>query len=106
MTTRTRGARAPLASVGLHLTLLGASVIAVFPVLWILLTSLKPAEHAVTTDFIKEPSLGNYTYLLESSHFLSWFGNSVLVVEASPPSSVCSSPPPPDTRSAASSSPA
>lgn len=36
-----RGKRSPLASVGLHATLIGASVIAVFPVLWVLLTSLK-----------------------------------------------------------------
>ncbi|MER5812429.1 carbohydrate ABC transporter permease [Streptomyces sp. NPDC002033] len=63
----------------MHVTLLLASVIAVFPVLWILLTSLKPAKYAITTDFVKEPNLGNYRYLLEDSHFLSWFANSVLV---------------------------
>lgn len=76
---RERGSRSPLASVGLHATLLVAAVIAVFPVLWILLTSLKPAKYAITTDFVKEPTLGNYGYLLEDSHFLSWFANSVLV---------------------------
>lgn len=78
-TARARGSRSPLASVGLHATLVVASVIAVFPVLWIVLTSLKPAKHAVTTDFVKEPTLSNYTNLLEQSHFLSWFANSVLV---------------------------
>ncbi len=77
--TRARGSRSPLASFGLHATLLVASVVAVFPVLWILLTSLKPAKYAITTDFVKEPTLGNYTNLLESSHFLDWFLNSVLV---------------------------
>ncbi|MEU2263503.1 carbohydrate ABC transporter permease [Streptomyces sp. NPDC019645] len=74
-----RGRRSPLASAGLHLTLLVASVIAVFPVLWVLLTSLKPASHATTTDFVKETTLENYTKLLEDTEFLTWFGNSLLV---------------------------
>ncbi|MGN9793328.1 sugar ABC transporter permease [Streptomyces sp. OZ13] len=77
--TSRRGRRSPLASVGLHATLIVASVIAVFPVLWVFLTSLKPAEYAITTDFVKEPTLANYTYLLEESEFLAWFGNSLLI---------------------------
>lgn len=83
MTTATntpiRGRRSPLASVGLHATLIVASVIAVFPVLWVLLTSLKPAKYATTTDFFKETTLANYTDLLENTEFLTWFGNSLLV---------------------------
>ncbi|MFD9268092.1 sugar ABC transporter permease [Streptomyces goshikiensis] len=83
VTTRTsapaRGKRSPLASVGLHTTLLAASVIAVFPVLWVVLTSLKPAKHAITTDFVKEPTFDNYRYLVEETSFFTWFGNSVLV---------------------------
>ncbi|MEV5974805.1 carbohydrate ABC transporter permease [Streptomyces sp. NPDC051921] len=74
-----RGRRSPLASVGLHTTLIVASVIAVFPVLWVLLTSLKPAKFATTTDFVKEPTLENYTSLLNDTPFLTWFGNSLLV---------------------------
>ncbi|MFB9554873.1 sugar ABC transporter permease [Streptomyces roseoviridis] len=74
-----RGRRSPLASAGLHLTLIVASVIAVFPVLWVLLTSLKPARYATTTDFVKEPTLQNYTNLLSDTPFLTWFGNSLLV---------------------------
>ncbi|GGT63583.1 ABC transporter permease [Streptomyces lateritius] len=77
--TPIRGRRSPLASVGLHLTLIVASVIAVFPVLWVLLTSLKPATYATTTDFVKETTLANYTDLLENTQFLAWFGNSLLV---------------------------
>lgn len=77
--TRPRGKRSPLASTGLHGTLIVAAVIAVFPVLWVLLTSLKPAKHAISTDFVKEPTLDNYRYLVESTSFLTWFGNSVLV---------------------------
>ncbi|WMX49018.1 carbohydrate ABC transporter permease [Streptomyces roseicoloratus] len=68
-----------MASVGLHVSLVVAAVIAVFPVLWVLLTSLKPAKFATTTDFVKEPTLENYTNLLNDTPFLTWFGNSLLV---------------------------
>ncbi|MFF5917178.1 sugar ABC transporter permease [Streptomyces flavochromogenes] len=77
--TPIRGRRSPLASVALHVTLIVASVIAVFPVLWVLLTSLKPAKYAITTDFFKETTLENYTNLLKDTPFLTWFGNSLLV---------------------------
>ncbi|MEV0777980.1 carbohydrate ABC transporter permease [Streptomyces sp. NPDC050433] len=64
---------------GLHTTLIAASLIAVFPVLWVLLTSLKPAAYATTTDFFKETTFENYTKLLEDTPFLTWFGNSLLI---------------------------
>ncbi len=71
--------RSRLASVALHTTLTVASVIAVFPVLWVLLTSLKPARYATTTDFFRETTLANYTGLLRDTPFLTWFGNSLLI---------------------------
>ncbi|GGX11704.1 ABC transporter permease [Streptomyces chryseus] len=74
-----RGRRSPLASVGLHATLVVASVIAVFPVLWVLLTSLKPPAYATSTDFFKDTTLTNYTNLLSDTPFLTWFANSLLV---------------------------
>ncbi|MGW3558472.1 sugar ABC transporter permease [Streptomyces sp. NPDC000963] len=74
-----RGRRSPLSSAALHLTLITASVIAVFPVLWVLLTSLKPAKYAITTDFFKETTFENYTNLLNDTPFLTWFGNSLLI---------------------------
>lgn len=76
---RPRGERSPIASVGLHLTLIVASVIAVFPVLWVVLTSLKPAAYATTTDFFKETTFANYTNLIQNTKFLTWFGNSLLI---------------------------
>nr|WP_203665423.1 carbohydrate ABC transporter permease [Streptomyces parvus] len=76
---RLRGERSPLASVALHLTLIAASVIAVFPVLWVLLTSLKPAKYATTTDFFRETTLVNYTNLIRDTEFLNWFANSVII---------------------------
>lgn len=76
---RRRGDRSTGASVALHATLIVASVIAVFPVLWVLLTSLKPAAYATTTDFFKETTFENYTKLLADTPFLTWFGNSLLI---------------------------
>ncbi|ATW51174.1 sugar ABC transporter permease [Streptomyces xantholiticus] len=76
---RRRGERSPLASFGLHATLIVTSVIAVFPVLWVLLTSLKPAKYANTADFVKETTLANYRQLLEDTEFLAWFANSLIV---------------------------
>ncbi|GAA2931266.1 ABC transporter permease subunit [Kitasatospora cinereorecta] len=76
---RMRGDRSPGASVALHLTLVIASVIAVFPVLWVLLTSLKPAKFATTTDFFKATTFENYTNLIKDTEFLTWFGNSVVI---------------------------
>ncbi|EHM27715.1 MULTISPECIES: sugar ABC transporter permease [Streptomyces] len=76
---RLRGERSPLASVALHLTLIIASVIAVFPVLWVLLTSLKPAKFATTTDFFRETTFVNYTNLIRDTEFLNWFANSVII---------------------------
>lgn len=76
---RPRGERSPLASAGLHLTLIVASVIAVFPVLWVLLTSLKPAAYATTTDFFKDTTFENYTGLIKDTEFLTWFGNSLVI---------------------------
>ncbi|MGY5002800.1 sugar ABC transporter permease [Streptomyces griseus] len=76
---RLRGERSPLASVVLHLTLIVASVIAVFPVLWVLLTSLKPAKYATTTDFFRETTFVNYTNLIRDTEFLNWFANSVII---------------------------
>jgi arabinogalactan oligomer / maltooligosaccharide transport system permease protein len=76
---RKRGDRSPAASLALHLTLVVTSVIAVFPVLWVLLTSLKPAKFASTTDFFKETTFENYTNLIKDTEFLSWFANSVIV---------------------------
>ncbi|MGW9303661.1 carbohydrate ABC transporter permease [Streptomyces cyaneofuscatus] len=76
---RLRGERSPLASVALHLTLIIASVIAVFPVLWVLLTSLKPAKYATTTDFFRETTFVNYTNLIRDTEFLNWFANSAII---------------------------
>ncbi|MFC6093812.1 sugar ABC transporter permease [Saccharothrix lopnurensis] len=78
-----RADRSRLASFGLHAALVGASLIAVFPVFWVLVTSFKPDARAVETTpkLVNESSLDNYTRILagEKGDFLAWFGNSVLI---------------------------
>lgn len=78
-----RSERSKLASVGLHATLVVASLIAVFPVFWVLVTSFKPDARAVETTpkLVNESSLDNYARILsgEKGDFLAWFGNSVLI---------------------------
>ncbi|PSL50712.1 carbohydrate ABC transporter membrane protein 2 (CUT1 family) [Saccharothrix carnea] len=78
-----RSQRSPLASVGLHGALVVASLIAVFPVFWVLVTSFKPDAKAVETTpkLVNDSSLDNYGRILagEKGDFLAWFGNSVLI---------------------------
>ncbi len=78
-----RSQRSPLASVGLHAALVVASLIAVFPVFWVLVTSFKPDAKAVETTpkLVNDSSLDNYGRILagEKGDFLAWFGNSVLI---------------------------
>ncbi|MBI0297395.1 carbohydrate ABC transporter permease [Streptomyces sp. PRKS01-29] len=72
--------RGPLASVGLHTTLVIASAVAVFPPLWLLVTSFKPKSEAFSTDVVKSPTLRNYQHVLGDTEFLTWFGNSLFIV--------------------------
>ncbi|MFE1930226.1 sugar ABC transporter permease [Streptomyces sp. NPDC059474] len=72
--------RGPLASVGLHTTLVIASAIAVFPPLWLVVTSFKPKSEAFSTDVVKNPTLRNYQHVLGDTDFLTWFGNSLFIV--------------------------
>ncbi|MEV4413337.1 sugar ABC transporter permease [Catellatospora sp. NPDC049609] len=78
---RGRGRRSPLASLGLHATLIVASLIAVFPIVWVLLSSFKPG-HAVQSSeltLVKEPTLANYSYVLFDTSFPTWMVNSVVI---------------------------
>ncbi|WP_433501434.1 sugar ABC transporter permease [Sphaerimonospora sp. CA-214678] len=80
-THRPRGERGPLKSVALHLTLITASLIAVFPVAWLVLTSLKPRaviESASVRPF-EQPTLDNYAQVLGDTEFLTWAANAIVV---------------------------
>jgi arabinogalactan oligomer / maltooligosaccharide transport system permease protein len=72
--------RSPLASVGLHTALLLGTVIALFPPLWLLVTSFKPKNAAFTTALVHEFTFENYDHVVADTHFLDWFGNSLVVV--------------------------
>ncbi|MEU4740902.1 carbohydrate ABC transporter permease [Actinosynnema sp. NPDC023658] len=80
---RKRSQRSAVASAGLHGALVVASLIAVFPVFWVLVTSFKPDAKAVETTpkLLNDSSLDNYGRILagEKGDFLAWFGNSVLI---------------------------
>ncbi|MEU6645389.1 carbohydrate ABC transporter permease [Saccharomonospora sp. NPDC046836] len=75
-----RGTRSRLASTGLHTVLIAASVIAVFPVAWVALTSLKTDRDtwARPTE-LGTLGLGNYGQVLGDTQFLTWFANSLIV---------------------------
>lgn len=78
-----RRSRSRLASAGLHGALALASLIAVFPVFWVVVVSFKPNEKAIaaTPSLVNESSLDNYRDVLAGAKgaFLTWFGNSVLI---------------------------
>jgi len=68
-------------SVALHATLILACVIAVGPIVWVLVSSFKPAHWVNSSDLslVKEPTLHNYTYVLTQTNFPQWALNSVIV---------------------------
>lgn len=76
-----RGERTRTASFGLHAGLVLATVIAVFPVLWILLASFKPGYAQLSSEIqlIRDPTLENYRFVLFDTNFPRWFLNSVIV---------------------------
>lgn len=76
-----RGRRHPLASILLHATLITATLIALFPIAWIVLSSFKPGYAVQSTELalVKDPTLANYTYVLTETSFPRWFLNSAIV---------------------------
>ena len=73
--------RGTLASVALHGTLCVAVFIALFPVLWVFLSSLKPGQEIQRSniELFNSPSLDNYKQVLFHTSFPTWFLNSVIV---------------------------
>ncbi|WP_433225142.1 sugar ABC transporter permease [Microtetraspora malaysiensis] len=77
---RSRGGRGPLASILLHGALITASLISLFPVVWLVLTSLKPRDGWLSSELeiFNRPSLDNYARVLGETEFPTWLLNSVL----------------------------
>lgn len=80
MTTMRTTKRSPLASVGLHVGLLLGTACALFPPLWLLVTSFKPESESFTTALVKDFTFANYRHVIADTRFLTWFGNSLIVV--------------------------
>jgi len=80
-TYRAARGRSRRSSILLHATVAGASVIAVFPLVWILLSSFKPRQWIQSSQItlVKEPTLANYQALLANTDFFIWFRNSAVV---------------------------
>ncbi|WP_348650298.1 sugar ABC transporter permease [Verrucosispora sp. WMMA2044] len=76
-----RSRRSPARSVLLHGTLLVASVIAIGPIVWVLLSSLKPGYAIQSSELtlFRDTTLANYAYVLTETNFPRWFLNSVIV---------------------------
>ncbi|MGW0809322.1 sugar ABC transporter permease [Nonomuraea sp. NPDC002799] len=79
-TSRRRGERGPLASIGLHAGLLLAVAVSLFPIVWLVLTSLKPRDAWLSAELrlFNQTSLDNYVRVLTESAFPKWLLNSVL----------------------------
>ncbi len=80
---RRRDQRSVLSSTALHTTLVLASVIAVFPVAWVALTSLKTDRGTWTRpDELGPLGLDNYSQVFGETQFTTWFVNSLIVATA------------------------
>jgi multiple sugar transport system permease protein len=73
---RRRGA----ARIALTLILLLGGLAMIFPFVWMVVSSLKKAQDIYTLSLIPpEPTLGNYTEVLQRTSYIRWFLNSVIV---------------------------
>lgn len=78
---RPRDQRSPLKSVALHAGLLLAALVALTPPAILFLTSIKPRNAWLNSEFklIDSPTLDNYYQVLTNTGFLRWFANSLVV---------------------------
>ncbi|MGV9313494.1 sugar ABC transporter permease [Streptomyces sp. NPDC003691] len=76
---RRRGERSRLSSAALHTTLVCASLIALFPIVFIVLVSLRGENGWTHPMELEGFTLANYTHLLGKTEFSTWFLNSVII---------------------------
>ncbi|MFJ9952211.1 sugar ABC transporter permease [Kitasatospora sp. NPDC091207] len=78
---RRRGESGPLGKALAHGALILASLIALFPVVWILYVSLGPdkTDYLHPGEIIDKMTLSNYHTVLFDTDFFTWFGNAFLV---------------------------
>ncbi|MFI9585611.1 sugar ABC transporter permease [Streptomyces sp. NPDC052236] len=78
-TVRPRGERSRGASIALHTALIVASVIAMFPIVFIVLVSIRGENGWTHPMEMSGFTLTNYTHVLGDTEFGTWFLNSVVV---------------------------
>lgn len=71
-------------SIGSHIILILASLVSIFPILWIFATSLKSKNDVLKPGLSlipTNPTLANYQYVLSMDNYIfwKWLGNSVMV---------------------------
>ncbi|CAL9403064.1 sugar ABC transporter permease [Streptomyces sp. enrichment culture] len=77
---RGREERSPLASIGLHGALIIASLVAVFPIAYMVFISLRGRDGwTKPTSAEGGLEISNYTYVFTETAFPQWFANSLLV---------------------------
>ncbi|MFE2728920.1 sugar ABC transporter permease [Kitasatospora sp. NPDC059327] len=78
---RRRGESGPLGKALAHGALILASLIALFPVVWILYVSLGPdkTDYLHPGEIFDKMTLSNYHTVLFDTDFFTWFGNAFLV---------------------------
>lgn len=79
-----RGRRSRRATVLTHTALITASLIAVFPIGWLIFLSLGPDkdDYLHPGRILGKWSFSNYSFVLEHTSFFTWFGNTCLVAFA------------------------
>ncbi|MEU6846789.1 carbohydrate ABC transporter permease [Streptomyces sp. NPDC046716] len=76
-----RGRRSRKASFATHAVLIVASLVALFPIAWLVFLSLGPDkdDYLHPSRILDTATLSNYTYVLGQTNFLKWLGNTLIV---------------------------
>jgi len=77
---KTRSVKDILASAAIHLNLVLVLLIVLFPIAWILGTSLSPTSSVDATSLIPdEPTLKNFEELFSKTKFTTWYKNTLII---------------------------
>ncbi|WP_406264196.1 carbohydrate ABC transporter permease [Actinacidiphila glaucinigra] len=81
---RGRGQRSRTASVLSHGVLITASIIALFPIAWLVFLSLGPDkdDYLHPGRILDKAGFANYSFVLEHTSFFTWMGNTAIIAGA------------------------
>ncbi|MYT75090.1 MULTISPECIES: sugar ABC transporter permease [unclassified Streptomyces] len=76
-----RGRRSRKASLATHAVLIVASLVALFPIAWLVFLSLGPDkdDYLHPSRILDTATLSNYSFVLGQTNFLKWLGNTLIV---------------------------